>query len=253
MLCSEKAGVQKVAGNPLPPKIAALLRESWWLALVAIAAYLLLILLSFNAQDPSWSQSTHNSVVRNWGGAFGAYLADILLLLFGRSAYWLDRLCGVLVAWAFRRIEVIPAGDKRSYIVAIVGFTLLLVASSGIEAIIRASIPTLPHAPGGIIRSTLKDSVGHAFGAIGGTVILLVVFAAGARPVQRDVFAERARARRRLDRARVRLRARQMAGTPGSPRRRTATIARRRGQGHQEEHQYAAGEDHTAKAVEIQK
>jgi S-DNA-T family DNA segregation ATPase FtsK/SpoIIIE len=180
LLWSEKAGAQKVAGNPLPPKIAALLRESWWLALVGIAAYLLLILCSFDARDPSWSQSTHNTVVHNWGGAFGAYLADILLLLFGWSAYWLVVFCGVLVAWAFRRIEVIPAGDRRSYIVAIIGFGLLLVASSGIEAMIRGSLSTLPHAAGGVVGSALKTWVGHAFGAIGGTVILLMVLAAGA-------------------------------------------------------------------------
>ena len=53
MLWSEKAGSNKVAGNPLPPKIAALLRESWWLALVAVALYLLLILATFQADDPS--------------------------------------------------------------------------------------------------------------------------------------------------------------------------------------------------------
>ena len=55
MLWSEKAGGAKVAGNPLPPKIAALLRESWWFALVAFALYLLLILLTYHPGDPGWS------------------------------------------------------------------------------------------------------------------------------------------------------------------------------------------------------
>ena len=114
MLWSEKAGRQKVAGNPLPPKIAALLRESWWLALVAIAVYLLLILATFNPQDSGWSQSNHELTVHNWGGAFGAYVADLLLSLFGRSAYWWIVLCGALVAWAFQRIEQVPESDRRS-------------------------------------------------------------------------------------------------------------------------------------------
>ncbi len=180
MLWSEKAGRAKVAGNPLPPKIAALLRESWWLALVALAIYLLLILFTFHPQDPGWSQSSHDTTVHNWGGAFGAYVADILLALFGRSAYWWIAFCGALVWWAFQRIEVVPESDRRSYVVAIIGFTILLLASSGIEAIgLRSRGAILPHGSGGFIGLVIGQSVSRAFGFIGGTVILLLVFAAG--------------------------------------------------------------------------
>ena len=68
MLWSEKAGGTKVAGNPLPPKIAALLRESWWFGLVAIALYLLLVLLTYHQGDPGWSHSVRTATVRNAGG-----------------------------------------------------------------------------------------------------------------------------------------------------------------------------------------
>jgi S-DNA-T family DNA segregation ATPase FtsK/SpoIIIE len=180
LLWSEKAGRGKAAGNPLPPKIAALLRESWWLALVAIAVYLLLILFTFHPQDPGWSQSSHDPTVRNWGGAFGAYVADILLSLFGRSAYWWIAFCGALVLWAFQRIEAVRESDRRSYIVGIVGFTILLLASSGIEAIgLRSRGAMLPHGSGGFIGFVIGQGVSRAFGFIGGTVILLLVFAAG--------------------------------------------------------------------------
>ena len=110
MLWSEKVAATKVAGNPLPPKIAALLRESWWLALLAIALYLLLILATYSPSDPGWSHSTKASPIQNAGGAFGAYVADVMLFVFGVSAYWWIVLCGALVAWGFRRIE------KRRYL-----------------------------------------------------------------------------------------------------------------------------------------
>jgi DNA segregation ATPase FtsK/SpoIIIE, S-DNA-T family len=179
-LWTEKAGAKKVAGNPLPPKIAALLRESWWLALVAVAVYLLLILATFHPEDPGWSRSIRETQIHNWGGAFGAYLSDILLSLFGRSAYWTIALCGVLVAWAFRRIEAVSETDRRSYVFALIGFGIVLFASSGIEAIgLRSHGALLPQGSGGFVGAILGQGIAHALGYIGGTVILLLVFAAG--------------------------------------------------------------------------
>jgi S-DNA-T family DNA segregation ATPase FtsK/SpoIIIE len=179
-LWTEKAGAKKVAGNPLPPKIAALLRESWWLALVAVAVYLLLILATFHPEDPGWSRSIRETQIHNWGGAFGAYLSDILLSLFGRSAYWTIALCGVLVAWAFHRIEAVSETDRRSYVFALIGFAIVLFASSGIEAIgLRSHGALLPQGSGGFVGAILGQGIAHALGYIGGTVILLLVFAAG--------------------------------------------------------------------------
>src|SRR5688572_27055582 len=116
--------------------------------------------------------------VRNWGGAFGAYMADLLLSLFGRSAYWFIALFGALVAWAFRRIESVPESDRRSYIVALIGFGILLLASSGIEAIgLKSRGAILPHGSGGFIGTLISHAIAGPFGFIGGTIILLLAFA----------------------------------------------------------------------------
>ena len=56
-MASEKSLDAQVARNPLPPKIAALVRESWWLAFLAVALYLLLVLFTFHKGDPGWSHS----------------------------------------------------------------------------------------------------------------------------------------------------------------------------------------------------
>ena len=180
MLWTEKAGGPKEAGNPLPPKIAALLRESWWLALVAIALYLLLILFSYHPADPGWSRSLRVPEIHNAGGAVGAYIADLLLYLFGRSAYWWIALCAALVAWGFRRIEDTSERDRRSYAVALIGFAVLLLASTGIEATgLRSTGAGLPNGAGGVLGEVLSAGVRSAFGYIGGMLILLLTFAAG--------------------------------------------------------------------------
>ena len=82
------AAAQKSRSAPLPAKLAGLLREAKWLALVAAAGYLLLILLTHQAADPGWSRSTTAAVVQNAGGRVGALFSDLLLSLFGWSAFW---------------------------------------------------------------------------------------------------------------------------------------------------------------------
>ena len=181
MIGSNKAASRdQVAANPLPPKITALLRESWWLALVAVALYLLLVLVTYSAADPGWSHSVRSDAVRNAGGVIGAYVADLLLYLFGVSAYWWIALCGGLVAWGFRRIESTSESDRRSYVVVLAGFALLLIASSGIEAVrLHTLKAALPLAPGGMIGEIFGHAVQRALGFTGGTLVLVLTFAAG--------------------------------------------------------------------------
>ena len=133
MFAGDRGGATRSARNPLPPKIAALLREAYWFGLLAAATLLFLILYTYNKADPGWSHSIAATEVRNAGGLIGAYSADLLLFVFGASAYWWVVLCGVLVWLGFRRIETVAPFDQRSYAVALIGFVVVLIASSGIE------------------------------------------------------------------------------------------------------------------------
>src|SRR6185503_2194068 len=135
MLLSEKTPT-RAAKNPLPPKLAALVRESGWFALLGLALYLLLVLFTYSRGDPGWSHSPSDpAVIHNAGGRVGAWIADVMLHLFGLSAYWWVAFCGATVWWGFRRIESVMEGDRRSYAVMAIGFAMVLVASSGLEAL----------------------------------------------------------------------------------------------------------------------
>ena len=114
MRAREKNGDSRAAPNPLPPRIAARLRESWWFALIALALYLLLVLYTYDKSDPGWSHSVDASIIHNAGGVAGAYIADLMLYLFGMSAYWWVVFCAAAVSWGFRRIETVPETDRRS-------------------------------------------------------------------------------------------------------------------------------------------
>jgi DNA segregation ATPase FtsK/SpoIIIE, S-DNA-T family len=179
VLLSQRNGA-KQAANPLPPHLASLLRESWWLALVAVALYLLLVLLTYDKADPGWSHSVKAATVHNAGGVLGAYVADLLLYVFGLSAYWAVVLCGVLVHWGFHRIEDVPEEDRRSHAVRLGGFGAVLIASAGIEAIRLYSLKAaLPLAPGGVIGALVGENAAKLLGFTGGTLVLLTVFAGG--------------------------------------------------------------------------
>lgn len=180
MWFSEKTGSGRSAENPLPPKIASLLRESWWLAVVALALYLALILFTFNKADPGWSHSAGVEQIRNSGGRIGAWLSDILLFVFGLSAWWWVVLCAFIVRWSFRRIESITSADRRSYVVVGVGFAILLVASASLEALRFYSLKaTLPLAPGGMLGAGLSGFLATAIGFTGATLVLLALIAIG--------------------------------------------------------------------------
>ncbi len=180
MAGNEKPFNGSAARNPLPPRIAALLREFWWFALLAVALLLLLVLFTYHKGDPGWSQSVRATSIHNSGGVIGAYLSDLLLYLFGVSAYWWVLFCAALVGWGFRRIEVIPETDRRSYVVVGIGFLVLLIASSGIEYLRLYTLKAdLPLAPGGMIGSIAGGAASKMLGFTGGTLVLLLVFAAG--------------------------------------------------------------------------
>ncbi|HEX9180309.1 MAG TPA: DNA translocase FtsK 4TM domain-containing protein [Burkholderiales bacterium] len=167
--------------DPLPPRLASLIRESSWLVLVAGALYLALVLYTFVPTDPGWSRSGPGNGTHNAGGVVGAYLADLLLYLFGVSAWWWVVFLVLLVWWGYRRIE--PRNsilDRRPFLVSLAGFGVLLVSSSGLEALrLHGLKAALPLAPGGMIGAVTGHALAGALGYTGATLLLLALVAAG--------------------------------------------------------------------------
>jgi DNA segregation ATPase FtsK/SpoIIIE, S-DNA-T family len=161
---------------PLPERLLGLLRESRWLLLVAVALYLVLILLGFNRADPSWSHSASAAVTHNPGGVFGAWLADVLLYLFGFSAWWWVTLMLQRVWAGYHRIRADSIFDRRALWLSLLGFLVLLLSSSALEALrLYTWKISLPLAPGGMLGAVLGGLLSHALGFIGATLFLLAL------------------------------------------------------------------------------
>lgn len=171
---------KKSKAKPLPPKLSRLLRESSWLLLVGAALYLLLIFFSYDRADPGWSHSGHVDSLQNAGGYIGAWLADLLLFLFGISAWWWIMFFLSAVFWSYRRIDVASIFDKRSLLLSAAGFGTLLMASSALESLRLYSLDvTLPQMAGGLLGETISSGLSQVLGFSGATLTLLILIAIG--------------------------------------------------------------------------
>ena len=59
-----------------------LLSEIRWFISLSACLGLFLILVTYNASDPAWSNNS-GGVIKNLGGRAGAYLSDLMLFIFG--------------------------------------------------------------------------------------------------------------------------------------------------------------------------
>jgi len=183
MIFKEKAGRAtrrpSSGGSRLTPRLVALLRESWWLLIVAAFAYLALILASYQSADPGWSFSGTGEAIQNKGGAVGAWLADLLLYLFGASAWWLAFAGVVLVVTGYRRLTRENTERHHPWL-AVPGFVLVLLSSAALESIRLYHLPVaLPGVPGGALGDFIGQALSPALGFNGATLVLIALFAAG--------------------------------------------------------------------------
>jgi DNA segregation ATPase FtsK/SpoIIIE, S-DNA-T family len=136
--------------------------------------YLFLVFVTYHRDDPAWSHTATDALTRNAGGVVGAWLADVLLYLFGVSAYWLVALGLAAVLWGYRRLEARAVG------LALGGFGVLLVSSAALEALrLHSLAAALPLAPGGIVGDVVGGALSVALGFTGATLVLLALAAAG--------------------------------------------------------------------------
>ncbi|HEX5126655.1 MAG TPA: DNA translocase FtsK 4TM domain-containing protein, partial [Rhodocyclaceae bacterium] len=170
----------RTPSQPLPEKIASLVREARWLLLGAIGAYIAMILFSYSKADPGYSNAVATEHIANPGGRFGAWLADVLLLFFGSSAWWLAvfMFWGLLIGGHRFRHEF--RGDRRSFYIVLAGFVTVLLTSCGLEAMrFYSSHAALPGDPGGVVGMEVGGAFVRYLGFTGGTLMMLALWAGG--------------------------------------------------------------------------
>ncbi|MGE0357895.1 MAG: DNA translocase FtsK [Burkholderiales bacterium] len=160
------------------PRLARVVREAAWILLLAVGLYLALALGSYHGGDAGPFVAT-GAPVANKAGALGAWLADLLLQVFGLPAWWWVALAAWGILRLYPRVETWTLLSRRSVAVALAGFALVLASSCALAALRLHSLEAaLGYQPGGALGALLAGPAMAGLGFTGATLVLVFVLAA---------------------------------------------------------------------------
>ncbi len=164
-------------------------REGSVIGLFFLAVYLFISLLTHNNADPGWTTlgTSEGRSISNAGGPVGAWVADVLLSLFGVLAYMAPFLIACR-GWQLFRSEA----GRKAYVWSLIvirgaGWALTMAGAAGL-AFLHLVVPAdmVPqvdslnrNAAGGIVGIQLGGYCLTTFGQLGATLILLGVLLTG--------------------------------------------------------------------------
>ena len=162
------------------PRVSPVFREGALLVFTALAAYLLVALITYHPDDPSWLD-TGDGEIRNAAGKVGAVIADLLLHLLGYIAYLVPFMLGYH-GWLLYSQRAIPGGaGKSAWSLTAMrwgGFFATLIAACSLIGIYLLA-PGLPVGSGGLIGRGVAGGFVAVFSEVGATVLLLALLGVG--------------------------------------------------------------------------
>lgn len=170
---NEAVTVSAVTSDPATPEPKKLkLGTVLGVCLLVCSVLYLLMLLSYNQADPSFSHAAPNATPKNLIGLVGAWVSDIALFALGWSAYWLVPV-GLMCAWRY----LYPHYKKAAFgkIIHLFGLALLLCASTSLEALrLYYLAEPLPGLSGGVLGQAVMTAAVPVVGALGMTILMLI-------------------------------------------------------------------------------
>ncbi len=162
------------------PRLMRLLHEAWWTARMVMALFLVVALATYHRTDSGWSTRSADGVVANLAGHLGAWMADVLFLLFGFSAWWCV-MALVFTAWRSWRAQAPHSAASRWWLLAVpLGFGLMMAGSATLEYLRLARHPlALPGTAGGVLGAVLGQLAAQQTGVLGALLGALSAMAVG--------------------------------------------------------------------------
>tara|TARA_B100000902_G_scaffold76775_1_gene81600 strand:+ start:3151 stop:5442 length:2292 start_codon:yes stop_codon:yes gene_type:complete len=155
------------------PYTKSILKSFLGFTLLGICLYIFITLLSYNSIDPSFSSFSSSDEIENLGGPFGAWISDVLFVLFGLGAYIL---LALLVSISIESIFISAKYSSRakSFFRLFGSMITILCACSLFEFYLDgSSYPEL--SAGGYIGNVVFVFLSGIFGQIG-SLIFIVLF-----------------------------------------------------------------------------
>ncbi len=158
----------------------SILREGALIGCVALAAILLLTLLTYDPADPGWSRTGSNNEISNAVGPTGAWLSDVFFYIFGQLAYLFPVLIGYQVIKIFREYRIEPASRVSHHIaLRIAGFVFIMIAGSTLVFFRGPTDSPLPQGDGGLLGNSIAILMTGALGVTGSKLMLVALLLYG--------------------------------------------------------------------------
>jgi len=173
---------KQIPVRPLSSQILKNIREVSVICLAAVSIFLFIALSSFYPGDPAWSHSASVDVIQNNTGIVGAWVADILLYLFGYLGYTFPFILAYSGWRIFKSIQNEESVNYGHYAIRAVGFILALIGACGLAWLhfrVGDGLPLETKGAGGILGDALGSSLDSSFGHTGSTLILLTMSLVG--------------------------------------------------------------------------
>ncbi|MDA0762628.1 MAG: DNA translocase FtsK 4TM domain-containing protein, partial [Proteobacteria bacterium] len=155
------------------------LRESLIIGQVLLAVLFAASLYSFDPTDPGWTYTGQDSEISNLVGATGAWVADVLLVLFGISAFVFPV---ILLIPVVRRLANRDANGFVPALILVQAVGLLLtVAACAVLADLHfyALGTVLREGSGGVLGQLLSQALLPMVSYVGTTVLMLALLLLG--------------------------------------------------------------------------
>jgi S-DNA-T family DNA segregation ATPase FtsK/SpoIIIE len=182
----KQASKKKQPGTVSGIEVVRYIKEISFIFMVAGALFVALALFSYHPDDPGWSQAVSVAEIHNDGGIVGAWVANVLLYLFGYPGY-LFPLVFIFDGW---RIFKSRRGDttvsRLLVALRVFGFILLFCGCCALAWLhigagggLPEHLPDQTSSAGGILGLALGPFLFGVFGYAGSSLLMLAMLLAG--------------------------------------------------------------------------
>lgn len=177
-----QASRKQKESKPIAGHVITNLREVLVFASLVVAVYLFIALITYHPDDPGWSHSVTATEIHNSAGTIGAWIADIMLYVFGYFGYVIP-IMFMVSGWRWfqlRRKE--EPFNQVIFSVRGVAIFFILMGGCGIAWMHFLPGGALPHevrGAGGILGDAIGSLLQVSTGDIGSTLIMLSMLLIG--------------------------------------------------------------------------
>ena len=147
------------------------------LLFLALGLYLFLAISTYSPLDPGWSRTGDPNNIANAVGRSGAWISDVLLLLFGYLAYLFPILLAYRAMAIFRQRRDEWQWTWELFVLRGTGVILTLIGAATLASIHFSS--ELSNGAGGLLGNAISDIAIPSFDLAGTTLILLTMLFIG--------------------------------------------------------------------------